>query len=303
MTRHFESFESNSETNRARLSVSTGDWQKFLSQSSLTTRDRREPDALVFDSPFASRAERSQADDRRRQSREFSVHDFADRRTVGDAKVYVPPGFDPKKPVNVIIFNHGQGQKSSDSLRDDNLNLKEQMAKAPLNSILIVPAWQQSEGSYVNLKDSKFTANFLDILKTALSANGKTLSDISSIQIVSFSAGHVPADHELKVLKQAGLYDRITTVANLDAHFSTRFREVDDWIDHNIKNGKLARGEASYVNIWDARGGTHANSTDQKTRVESKLKSGSIVFQSRSDVTHFKFTRMFFADAITRKRG
>jgi|AGTN01.3.fsa_nt_gi hypothetical protein len=127
------------------------------------------------------------------------------------------------------------------------------MSSAPPNSILIVPAWQNEEGSDNNNVDSKFRKNVIDMVAHAVNQTGKTLDDIGSIQIVSHSAGYVPANIELAALKDTPLYDRITSVANLDAHYG-RQPQVDEWIHYNIDKGRFASGQVSYLNVFNSHG-------------------------------------------------
>lgn len=173
------------------------------------------------------------------------------RNGLPDAKVYVPPGFDSSKPVNLVIYNHGRYNTASGDFKAK--DLKEQMDYAPPNSILIVPAWQRTEGSDNNNVDSKFRKSFLEMVAHAVNRTGKTIDDIGSIQIVSHSAGYVPAAIELDALEETPLYDRITSVANLDAHYG-RQPQVDNWIRYNIDKGRFASGQTSYLNVFNTGG-------------------------------------------------
>jgi hypothetical protein len=182
---------------------------------------------------------------------EFQLSQVDRRRDLPDAKVYVPAGFDASKPINVIIYNHGRDNTANGALKAK--QLKEQMDDAPPNSMLIIPAWQRTEGADNNNLDQKFRSNFIDMVSHTVKQKGKTLDDIGSLQIVSHSGGYVPANIELAALKGTPLYDRITSVANLDSHYE-RLPRVDEWIRYNINKGRFASGQASYLNVFNTDG-------------------------------------------------
>lgn len=185
------------------------------------------------------------------QSQEFQLSKIDRRRDLPDATVYVPAGFDASKPINVIIYNHGRDNTANGALKAK--QLKEQMDGAPPNSMLIIPAWQQTEGADNNTVDKKFRSHFMDMVSHAVKQKGKTLDDIGSLQIVSHSGGYVPSNIELAALKETPLYDRITSVANLDSHYE-RLPRVDEWIRYNINKGRFASGQASYLNVFNTDG-------------------------------------------------
>lgn len=187
-----------------------------------------------------------------REAKEFDLHK---RPGVGpnvpEAKVYIPPGFDPSKPVNVIVYNHGQGERIDQSL--DRHKLEEQMKNAPPNSILIIPKWQHKDGASngvdgarANIRDSRM-ANFADALGHVAKQTGTTVDNIKSIQLLGHSAGNNGIDAELGALKKhPALYAKVNSVAFLDAHYSVN-PEVRSWIKENVNNGNFKDGKASYT--------------------------------------------------------
>lgn len=236
--------------------------QYQIGKSERLLGQKREPDAITFGNVFESamsqakpknqNIHRIEQSDRTIPNHEFNLSSLnSHRRELPDATVYVPPGFDATKPVNVVIYNHGRYNTANGDFNKK--ELKEQMVSAPPNSILIVPAWQQVEGSDKNSVAPKFRKHVVDMVAHAVNQTGKTLDDIGSIQIVSHSAGFVPANIELAALKDSPLYDRITSVANLDAHYG-RQPQVDEWIHYNIGKGRFASGEVSYLNVFNSNG-------------------------------------------------
>jgi hypothetical protein len=260
----------------------------------------------------------------RRAPETFNLRDRLDARTMGripDAKVYVGANFDPSKPVNLIVYNHGWNDTINSAFR--NARLEGQMAQAPPNSILVVPAWQAVDGASNGQQNNQFKTNFLGMLDATLRLNRTTLSNISDISIVSHSAGYNAVDRELNILRTTPLYDKVTTVASLDSQYESR-ESTDDWIKHNIRNGKFARGQAAFLNLWT--GETADLSNQQALRIAEfarhtpglvdinraprtrypvdpgELSRAPIVFQNSRD-GHDNLPRRFFGHAISRVHG
>jgi len=220
---------------------------------------RREPpvpgDTVKPQQPGEQRnvpSDRQQAPERQivRSAQTFNLSDRLDARTMGripDAKVFVNPNFDPSKPVNVIVYNHGWNDTIGSAFK--NARLQDQMAQAPPNSILVVPSWQKVDGAANGVSNSKFKTGFIGAIDASMRLNGKTLSDISNITIVSHSAGYNAVAHELNQLRTSQLYEKVTTLASFDSQYETK-QAVDDWIEHNVKNGKFASGKAAFLNLW-----------------------------------------------------
>lgn len=262
-------------------------------------------------------------------AREFNLRDRIKDGSIPDAKIYVPPGFDPSKPANLIIYNHGWRDTAGSAFR--NANLKEQMAMAPPNSILVIPAWQASEGAESSVEDRRFTRNLMGMLQGSLRAQSTDMNNVGSISIVSHSAGGTPVERELNALRGTALYDRISSVASLDTNYGHNQPAVDNWIAHNIQNGKFARGESAFLNLYAS--GTDDGSRAQAARVARMLSNPSlnpghngalldrgsavahggtvrvqdlsrlpIVFQNTGDA-HGRFPGKFFGHAISKVRN
>ena len=222
-------------------------------------------------------SDRQQAPERPivRSAQTFNLSDRLDARTMGripDAKVFVNPNFDPSKPVNVIVYNHGWNDTIGSAFR--NARLQEQMAQAPPNSILIVPSWQKVDGAANGVSNSKFKTGFIGAIDASMRLNGKTLGDVSNITIVSHSAGYNAVAHELNQLRTSPLYEKVTTLASFDSQYETK-QAVDDWIEHNVKNGKFASGKAAFLNLWTSEtaslSGVQAESTTALVRRNPNL--------------------------------
>ena len=62
-----------------------------------------------------------------------------------DAVAYLSKNFDSSKPINLLVYYHGYGSNAESATRDN--NLKQQLEKAPPNTMLLVPEWQQNPGA------------------------------------------------------------------------------------------------------------------------------------------------------------
>lgn len=259
-----------------------------------------------------------------RHAQTYNLSDRLDHRTMGripDAKIFVNPNFDPSKPVNVIVYNHGWNDTIGSAFK--NARLQEQMAQAPPNSILVVPSWQIVDGAANGLSNDKFKTGFIGALDATMRLNGRTLNDIADITIVSHSAGRHAVSHELNQLRTSPLYDKVTTLASLDMQYETK-QAVEDWIAHNVRNGKFANGKAAFVNLWTSETAglsqvqaqktaelVHNNpnliSIDYGSRVRgtlspSELARTPIVFANTRD-GHMNVPIRFFGHSISKLQG
>lgn len=200
-----------------------------------------------------------------RTAQNFNLSERLDARTMGripDAKIFVNPNFNPSKPVNVIVYNHGWNDTIGSAFR--NARLQEQMAQAPPNSILIVPSWQVIDGAANGNTNDRFKTGFIGALDATMRLNGTRLSEISDITIVSHSAGRHAVAHELNQLRTTPLYDKVSTLASLDMQYETK-QAVEDWISHNVRNGNFAKGRAAFINLWTSETDTLSRLQAQKT--------------------------------------
>ncbi len=181
-----------------------------------------------------------------------------------DAMVRVPSDFDPAKPINLVIYNHGWQSTAQSAYHDNNLN--EQLKAAPRNTILIVPEWQRDAGA-ANSKQGRFAESgrfnkmLQEIFDKTPELKGKTLNDVKSIDIFSHSAGYVPSE---TVIYKNDLQNKVRSITLLDSNYDgTGF---DRWLKDNIS--ALAKGEKSFYNFFND---TATNSKNQAERVKDML--------------------------------
>jgi hypothetical protein len=207
-----------------------------------------------------------------------SVH----RSNQADAMVIIPKNFDASKPINLTIYNHGWYDSASSSMRS--ARLAEQMRSAPPNTILVVPEWQVNPGAngpsannQGKFAKENFAAGMMqDIFDRTPELKGKKLSDVSSIGIISFSAGYIPTESML--LRNSAIAKKVTSVTMLDSLYNGT--ATNTWIQNNIAD--LSSGRKQYHNIFN--GSTANNSraqadfvTEQLARYERGRRSGSQV--------------------------
>ena len=190
-----------------------------------------------------------------------------------DAMVLLPKDFDPNKPVHLVVYDHGWRDSAKSAYT--NAQLAEQMAKAPPNTVLIVPEWQQVPGSQNTTGGMQGTFSkpgcmdgmVKEIFEKTPELKGKTLEhDVDRISIISHSAGYHAAETQLdkdKNPKFAGKVDSLTLLDSLyDEH------GFDSWLKDNLKD--LSTGKKHFHNVFTA--GTEAASKRQAAQLEQWMK-------------------------------
>lgn len=146
---------------------------------------------------------------------------YSDDRTL----MYVPAGFDPRRPALMVVFFHGHGSVIERTVVNDT-DLPRQITESGANAVLVAPqfaydAADSSPGKF--LRPGSF-ARFIDEAATKLArlltpqgANLRRLSGVfnqAPVMLVAFSGGYKPAAY---VLARGGAAHRIHSVVLLDA--------------------------------------------------------------------------------------
>lgn len=173
-----------------------------------------------------------------------------------DAIVYLPKNFDPSKPVNMVVYNHGWRSTASQSYNDSKLGA--QMSNAPPNTILVIPEWQARPGANKDsdqgrLKQPGGYSNMLEeVLDKTPGMKGKKLQDLGDISIISHSAGYNPTN---AMLADKNIASKVKSLTMLDSLYNSS--GADNWIKQNA--GALASGQKQYTNIsFDTSGESRA---------------------------------------------
>ncbi len=156
---------------------------------------------------------------------------YSDRRTL----LYMPPGFDVRRPAAIVVFFHGnQATLARDVI--DRQQVPRQLAESNLNAVLVAPqfavdALDSSAGGFWQ------DGAFLRYLREAalhlaeLEGQGVSRNDFAKLPVilVAYSGGYLPAAFSLEV---GGAGKRIRGVVLLDAIYDESDKFAD-WIgDH-----------------------------------------------------------------------
>lgn len=196
-----------------------------------------------------------------------------------DAMVRIPSDFDPSKPINLVVYNHGWRSTAQQAYNES--GFEQQMRNAPPNSVLVVPEWQLTAGASNGVQGrfaepNRFRGMLQEIFNKTPELKGKTLNDVASIDIFSHSAGYNATNTELY---QNGLIDKVRNITMLDSNYDGT--GVDSWIRHNIND--LASGKKHFINIFND---TSSNSKDQADRVQKMLANAGLRTPVYRDYSH-----------------
>ena len=183
-----------------------------------------------------------------------------------DALVYVRKDFDPTKPVHLLIYNHGFGSTVSSALERN--GIKEMMANAQANTILLLPEWQANPGtrrgsSGTFAQSNKFTNMVEEIMEKTPALHGATLRNVDRIDIIAHSAGYAPTEAE--IYNNPDLSARTRSVTLLDSLYDRH--GFDKWLSDNIED--LSTGRKQFFNFSNSS--TSENSQEQARLVASML--------------------------------
>jgi hypothetical protein len=156
---------------------------------------------------------------------------YSDRRTL----LYIPPGFDLKKPAAIVVFFHGnQATLARDVI--DRQQVPRQLAESDLNAVLVAPqfavdALDSSAGGF--WQDGAFLRYLREAALRLAQLKGGTASrnDFAKLPVilVAYSGGYLPAAFSLQV---GGAGKRIRGVVLMDAIYDEADKFAD-WIgDH-----------------------------------------------------------------------
>ncbi len=183
------------------------------------------------------------------------------RHNTPDAIVYVPPGFDPDGPLNVVLYNHGLTNDLDEAF--DIWHLDRAMQNAPRNTVMILPEWAQRPQAFSSASGDFDKENFFrkmlgEIMSKTPELSNKTVDDIRTITIATFSGGFRASQTQIH---RNGLEDKVRGLVLLDSLYESDF--FDAWLRKNIR--ELAAGHKFYQNFYFDTAG---NSMAQLARVK-----------------------------------
>ncbi len=163
-----------------------------------------------------------------------------------DAVVFVPNGFDARKPVKLIIYNHGLETNAHSAYKN---SLEKQVNGADSNTIVVVPEWQTKPNTRSSPSDAKFHEPqfFRKMLGEIMSKTPPLqilkVDDISSIGVITHSGGYKAT---MSQMYKNGLYDKVTSLTVLDSMYNPI--AFDRWMEDNIVD--LAYGKKQMQVIY-----------------------------------------------------
>lgn len=198
-----------------------------------------------------------------------NLHNGSGQCETADAVVRVPDNLDPKKPIHLVVYNHGYGDSASSAYT--NAKLDQQFHDAPPNTVLIVPEWQAKPASREGY-DGRFSEKdrFKNLVDEAFSKTpglqGLTTNNVDTIGLIGHSAGFKGVERELY---NNGLSSKVNSITMLDAMYNPT--DLDPWLRNNIH--ALADGSKRYVNVsFD----TYDRSRAQAGRIKDMLKQAGL---------------------------
>ncbi len=214
-------------------------------------------------------------------------------QTYDDKRVllYVPPGFDPRRPAMIVVYFHGN---QATLARDvyGRQQVPQQLRASGLNAVLVAPqlAVDALDSSAGHFWERNFFAKFMDEAALHLAEiSGLPASRFRSlpIVIVAYSGGYLPAIYAAQI---GGAGERLRGIVLLDALFGETDKYAD-WVARNQTRGFFlsASSKATQAENETLRGLLEAQGLRTRTDLPASLDPGSIAFISAPDAVHNDF--------------
>lgn len=251
------------------------------------------------------------------------VHGAFDEHPGPDVVVHASPGFDPARPLELMIFLHGwngcanvlarSGRVScAEGVRGERVRtgwgLAARFDEAHTGALLVVPqlAYWTRSGSPGRLAEPQGLEALLSETLVALRPRlgDKTLADVQAMSLVAHSAGFESA---AAVLSQSSLADRVREVALLDALYASR-EVFTRWVrDRSAYGGRrrlvvlhtdartTRRESALLFDELSGALGAHVVARDPRGALPAALRAHSVVV-ARSRVGHGAIPAAYLAE-------
>lgn len=172
-------------------------------------------------------------------------HRVADHGTP-DAMVYISSQYDPKKPIHLVVYNHGMMTDLKQV--EDTWKISNFMKGAAPNTVLLAPEWAvhphdlSSEAGDFH-KPGFFKGVLDEVFAKIPELRNRSLNDVSDITLTSFSGGLYALVSELE---KNGIEDKVRTITLYDSLYNGH--ALDKWLQDNIAD--LASGKKQYYNFY-----------------------------------------------------
>jgi hypothetical protein len=224
---------------------------------------------------------------------------YNDRRVL----LSIPKGFDPKKPVLIVLYFHGNLAKLARDVRERQ-QVPRQVAESGLNAVLVAPqlAVDALDSSAGRFWEPGFLARFLDEAAARLAKlygheSTRAAFAHAPVVLVAYSGGYLPAVWSVYA---GGANERVRGMILLDALFAESDK-VAAWL--------AAKPPAFFVSAYTPAA-REENDALQKLLLEQKIKvkttlpprlaEGSVTFiATGEDVVHNDFvTKAWIGDPL-----
>jgi hypothetical protein len=212
------------------------------------------------------------------------------------ALVYIPSGFDPTPPLNVIVYIHGWSNCVDNIVRDagtectagggtrNAYQLAAQLEDAHKNAILLCPEVAfdaQTSAPGTLSQQGAFAALLAETLADLEPALGQhfTLADVGTVVVGSHSGGYIAA---------AGIAQRggvpVHEVWLFDSLYGN-FTDYDNWVQADLP-GLAATPRRRFADVYTQGAGTYANSQAMADRAAGWVASDpSVLVDDRTTST------------------
>jgi len=194
----------------------------------------------------------------------------ADHGDLPDALIRLPKNFDPSKPINLVVYNHGYRDSIQSALV--NAELGRQMDLAPPNTVLLLPEWQEFpaasnavDGDFGN--QNQFKNMVQEVFDKTPELKGKTWNDVKTFDVISHSGGDKAV---VSIVNANGLGDKITSITLLDSTYVIG-NQLDWWLKLNVND--LASGRKQFRSIYND---TASQSRKQADRLRNYLRQAGL---------------------------
>lgn len=248
------------------------------------------------------------------------------RHQTPDAVVYIPNGFDARRPVKLVVYNHGLETNAQSAFTQ---SLAKQMNAVDSNTIVIVPEWQTKPDTRLSPNDAKFHdpgffKNMVnEIMRKTPPLRNLTVDNISEIGLITHSGGFKATASQMY---RNGLYDKVTSLTVLDSMYNPTV--FDPWMQDNIADLSSGKKQLQVIytdHLEDASldfakriqdtlrrhrlpSSVHFERGDTKAVVESDtFAHKSIVFKksdfrSKDDSAHGAMTHVYVREILNARR-
>jgi hypothetical protein len=215
----------------------------------------------------------------------------------------IPKGFDPKKPVLIVLYFHGNLAKLTRDVRDRQ-QVPRQVAESGLNAVLVAPqlAVDALDSSAGRFWEPGFFARFLDETAARLAKlygqeSTRAVFAHAPVVMVAYSGGYLPAVWSVYA---GGAQNRVRGMILLDALFAESDK-LAAWLAGHPPAFFISAYTKSARDENDAlQKMLHDQKVKFQTSLPPRLAEGSIAFVSNGDeVVHNDFvTKAWISDPV-----